>query len=291
VWPDFPGQFGHRRKFDTHSGVDLYTELDTEVLAVEAGVVEGIYPFTGVEAGSPWWNSTSAVIVQGESGFVLYGEIQASCLAGDVLERGQVLGRVAVPVLATYKGRPQVMLHLELHSDAKWEEIWVGEKPRSLQDPTPFLLEAERTQELEQFDPLQYDGQRFRGVCVHSSVVRIFSEKKVLLLRRGQNAPWFPGQWCFPGGVRAGWESPEETARREVWEETKIRVNDLTLTGEFFAYAPSRVFRVSVLDTQVSGCPRPRLSHEHQGYKWYVQGTPLADVPENTWRLLQATGD
>lgn len=285
VWPDLPGQFGSARKYDIHTGVDLYTELGTEVLAVEAGVVVGIHPFTGEDAGSPWWNRTSAVIVRGESGYVLYGEIQPSCTVGESLSQGQVLGVVAVPVLPSYKGRPQVMLHLELNSGENWADIWIRDRPQGLLDPSPLLLEANNP---VHFDITQYPGESFRGVCIASAVVRIHSEGRILLLRRNLDAPWFPNQWCFPGGVRKDiLESAVETARRETWEETRLRVSWLTPAGEFFAYAPQKVFRVSVFDAEVPGRPRPRLSYEHRGYKWYTPGTPLTDVPENTLRLLQ----
>ena len=57
----------------------------------------------------------------------------------------------------------------------------------------------------------------------------IFNEEgKVLLTRRRDN-----GQWCLPsGGMDAG-ESPSETAIREVFEETGLRVRVKRLVGVY----------------------------------------------------------
>jgi murein DD-endopeptidase MepM/ murein hydrolase activator NlpD len=71
LMPDVVGQFGHRRKFDTHTGVDLYCELGTNIVACEDGIVVNIQWFTGANAltedGIPsnWWNDTKAILVVG----------------------------------------------------------------------------------------------------------------------------------------------------------------------------------------------------------------------------------
>ena len=35
ILPDEPGLFGAVRKFDIHTGIDLYCEISTDVVAVE----------------------------------------------------------------------------------------------------------------------------------------------------------------------------------------------------------------------------------------------------------------
>ena len=109
-----PGAFGVQRQHHVHEGVDLYCEPGTPVFAVEAGVVVRVMPFTGPRAGLPWWLDTQAVMVEGPSGVVLYGEIEASVAEGAYVEGGQQLGQVT-RVLRHDKGRPLSMLHLELH--------------------------------------------------------------------------------------------------------------------------------------------------------------------------------
>lgn len=143
-----PGAFGVARKHHVHEGVDLYCPEGTEVRAVEPGRVVAIEAFTGTHAvpPSPWWRDTWAVLVEGPSGVVLYGEIAPDpAVAVDaVLDRGQPVGRV-VEVLSKDKGRPTCMLHLELHAPgttASQEWRPGEERPEGLRDPTPLLMGA-----------------------------------------------------------------------------------------------------------------------------------------------------
>lgn len=67
---------------------------------------------------------------------------------------------------------------------------------------------------------------RIRLGC--SAVIFDESREKVLLTKRADN-----GLWCLPsGGVESG-ESVEETIIREVWEETRLRVQVLRLIGVY----------------------------------------------------------
>lgn len=142
--PPHPGAFGVTRKHHVHEGVDLYAPVGTAVFAVEAGTVTAVKPFTGPNAGLPWWLDTEAIFVEGPSGAVLYGELHPAVRLGQHVVAGQFLGTVA-RVLRHEKGRPTSMLHLELHKpgtiDApEWHLS--SAKPSSLIDPTPFLLQA-----------------------------------------------------------------------------------------------------------------------------------------------------
>jgi hypothetical protein len=141
-----PGAYGVKRTHHTHEGVDLYCAVGTPVHAVEDGLIVNIIPFTGPHADppSPWWHNTWAVLVEGESGVVVYGELfpRVKHAYEKKVKRGDDLGGV-LKVLKEDKGYPMSMLHLELHEHGTtnaWD--WIDEKPPSLRDPTPFLLEA-----------------------------------------------------------------------------------------------------------------------------------------------------
>ena len=92
------GAFGVRRKFDVHTGVDLYCENGDEVISIEDGIVVAVEPFTGEIAGFPWWNNTYAVAVLGKSGVINYGEIIPECKVNDIVKEGDTIGYVT-PVL------------------------------------------------------------------------------------------------------------------------------------------------------------------------------------------------
>jgi murein DD-endopeptidase MepM/ murein hydrolase activator NlpD len=136
------------------------------VVAVEAGVVVLVENFTGPNAAdpSPWWNDTQAVLIEGASGVVTYGEITAKVVEGQRVEAGDLVGVVDVSVLRNYKGRPMTMLHLELMVQGSRSTLWWRrdeERPAALLDPTPKLLEAAGPN-LLRFDLTTYDGVEFR---------------------------------------------------------------------------------------------------------------------------------
>lgn len=147
-----PGAFGAYRKYDVHTGVDLYVPECRAAFTVEAGTVVGLGTFTGPSANppSPWWNDSSYIMIEGESGVVCYGEIHCSWhgdgrdMLGHKFEAGDLVG-FPVQVLKKDKGRPTRMLHLELYKHGyRGEPVdWAlgAPQPSGLLDPTPYLLE------------------------------------------------------------------------------------------------------------------------------------------------------
>ena len=71
-------------------------------------------------------------------------------------------------------------------------------------------------------------GHRQLILCGSSVVIR--NEKGELLL---QQRVYPEGRWCFPGGLMELGESTEDTARREVFEETALTVGALELIGVY----------------------------------------------------------
>ncbi|KHD84172.1 NUDIX hydrolase [Heyndrickxia ginsengihumi] len=65
-----------------------------------------------------------------------------------------------------------------------------------------------------------------RPLILVGSVVLIINEHDQVLLQQRTN-PY--GVWGLPGGLMELGESTEETAKREVFEETGLHVNDLSL--------------------------------------------------------------
>ncbi len=113
-----------------------------------------------------------------------------------------------------------------------------------------------------------------------TSVVLMDPEGHILVLRRGNDAPWKPGHWDLPGGYLEFGESPEEGANRELLEETGMSIGELTplleytgLDGKhrghvFFSLLPVRVRNVRFPDG------------EHTAFRWVKPDKlPFPSVP------------
>jgi murein DD-endopeptidase MepM/ murein hydrolase activator NlpD len=146
-----PGAFGFRRKKDFHTGVDLYTNDGELVYAVEDGIVVNIDIFTGKKLGHDWWEETWAVMIEGSTGVVNYGELtpESNLKVGHKVHCGQFIGYVK-RVLFEHKLRTDIpghstsMLHLELYKHGNRDFVcWHDQKPHSLLDPTQYLLFVE----------------------------------------------------------------------------------------------------------------------------------------------------
>ena len=144
--PEHPGSFGAVRKHHRHEGIDLYAGQDEFVFNMVDGHVVAVIPhFTGPEAGSPWWNTTGAIMVEDNQGVWLYGEIRyvRGLHVGARLRPGEIIGTVEA-VLKQDKGRPMAMLHLERYDRNVRTHVgsWgVGvPQPEGLRDPTFELM-------------------------------------------------------------------------------------------------------------------------------------------------------
>lgn len=139
-----PGAFGVKRRGYIHTGVDLYCEPETDVYAIEDGIVVEIERFTGAEVQSSWWNDTDAILIEGESGVICYGEVRPLVSVGDKVKQGQLIAKV-ITVLKTYKGNPMTMLHFELHKHGTIKTVdWYENKPESLLNPTEMLISIKK---------------------------------------------------------------------------------------------------------------------------------------------------
>lgn len=183
--PDHPGLFGSVRKEDIHTGVDLYCEIGTTVVAMCSGIVVGVENFTGkyvgnkvrtsdqyndgdpnVQPPSPWWNDTDAVLIKSDIGgsVIVYGEIDTNIEIGSRVEADQQIGTIKRSVLRANKGRPMVMLHLEWHKASEPPYFSFGwnigqERPDKLLDPKILLDLTDDSS--KSFDLSSYDGKRF----------------------------------------------------------------------------------------------------------------------------------
>jgi len=69
-----------------------------------------------------------------------------------------------------------------------------------------------------------------------SATVALISSNKLLLLKRGDSAPWNPGKYCLPGGKLEDNETLVDCAVRELYEETSIVLKSSQLTPVTISY-------------------------------------------------------
>ncbi len=163
LFPDTQGRYGAIRKFDIHTGVDLYCKAEQEIVAIESGIVISIEQFTGEHADppTPWWNNTFAVLIKGRSGVMVYGEVIPVVKVGDQINAGNIIGIISVPVLKKIKTRPTFMLHFELHDhDITKTSSWdLNRKaPLGLLNPEPLLISIVDT--VKYFDLKSYINEQ-----------------------------------------------------------------------------------------------------------------------------------
>lgn len=143
-----PGAFGFIRVNHIHEGIDVYLPEGTEVLSPLSGYCLGIIKFTGESVGSPWWNETEAIIIDGGDELWLFGELVISdkVRVGDWINEGDLIGCVTC-VLKKDKGRPKSMVHIQCHEkntgETQWREAWnINEKkPWHLKNPTEQVIQ------------------------------------------------------------------------------------------------------------------------------------------------------
>jgi 8-oxo-dGTP pyrophosphatase MutT (NUDIX family) len=98
-----------------------------------------------------------------------------------------------------------------------------------------------------------------------SSTIAVISNRKILVLRRGQTAPWMSGRYCLPGGKLESNESLVECASRELLEETSIScpIENISSYEVNYKNGYSKIVFVTKIHN-----PIVILNWEHDGYEW-----------------------
>jgi hypothetical protein len=140
-----PGDFGYKRSFYYHPGIDLYCDFGQEVQAIESGTIVNMENFTGANANppSPWWNETQSILIEGQSGVIGYCELKptSNLKIGNLVNIGDLLGTI-IPVLKRDKKFGTTMLHIELYKANTTNHVtWLidNDKPENLLNPRQLL--------------------------------------------------------------------------------------------------------------------------------------------------------
>jgi murein DD-endopeptidase MepM/ murein hydrolase activator NlpD len=139
---DSPNSFGAKRKYDYHTGVDLFCNTGDKVYSMYNGIITNILEFTGFKD-TPFWNDTYAVMIYHPdiNKTFLYGELEPLIKVGELISKGDIIGTV-LRVLKNDKGLPTTMLHMECYSGMINDCVWWKhneDKPENLEDITKYL--------------------------------------------------------------------------------------------------------------------------------------------------------
>jgi 8-oxo-dGTP pyrophosphatase MutT (NUDIX family) len=97
----------------------------------------------------------------------------------------------------------------------------------------------------------------------------IFNKQgKILVIRRTKTAPIFPLYWDLPGGVLEHGEKMKEAIKREIIEETGLRVKDLELIEAGSLFASKETFWIHILYRAETLSNKVKLSFEHDKFEW-----------------------
>lgn len=108
-------------------------------------------------------------------------------------------------------------------------------------------------------------------------------EGKLLLLQRAQEK-FEPGKWGVPAGKLESGETPEEGAKRELFEETGISIKhqeQIRYLNTLYIRKPEVDYTYHMFKIQLAELPAIHLSDEHLGYTWAslkeIETIPLMD--------------
>ncbi len=104
---------------------------------------------------------------------------------------------------------------------------------------------------------------------VDAAFCYIFVKDKLLILK---NAPhkFEAGYWGIPGGKTNGHETIEQTALRELCEETSIKATsqNLTYVGKLYMQKPFIEYTFHMYCMILNDFPNINVSEEHVEYEW-----------------------
>ena len=103
--------------------------------------------------------------------------------------------------------------------------------------------------------------------AIQVSACCVEAEGKILFVQRAKSKTE-PGSWEVPGGKFETGESAEQCAKRELFEETGLKVEDVSLMSVSFARTHGTEYVFHVFKTTFDKIPQIRLSEEHQNYAW-----------------------
>jgi len=104
--------------------------------------------------------------------------------------------------------------------------------------------------------------------------VFVFKDGRFLLGKRKNTHG--EGSWCLPGGHLEFNEELEDCARREVLEETGVKIKNIrfcTVTNDIFRKEGKHYITIFMLSDWAKGTPKTMEPDKSEGWKWVTKET------------------
>ena len=121
---------------------------------------------------------------------------------------------------------------------------------------------------------------------VGGKAIVLNKDGKILVLQRSKKAAG-GGKWSLPGGALGQNESPIDSIKREIVEETKLEVTDVK-PFSFKSYSHDGDSILIISYTCRANPEKVILNWEHDGYKWLFKDEALQlDLTEDAKYFIE----
>jgi 8-oxo-dGTP diphosphatase len=128
--------------------------------------------------------------------------------------------------------------------------------------------------------PRLNEDEKKKELTKNAVAVIVDDDNKILLLKRGNKAPWMPSKWGLVGGGIEKGETPQKAIEREIKEETNLEINKFTKT---FTIQRNPDSIEHIFACRYNGDPTDiKLNGENSNYGWYdVDEMKFLDIVPN----------
>jgi len=137
---------------------------------------------------------------------------------------------------------------------------------------------------MSDYDPNYVPKKQY--FLVGGKAIVLNKDGKILVLQRSKKAAG-GGKWSLPGGALGQNESPIDSIKREIVEETKLEVTDVK-PFSFKSYSHDGDSILIISYTCRANPEKVILNWEHDGYKWLFKDEALQlDLTEDAKYFIE----